>query len=533
MKTCILTIIKNEHQYLDEWIQYHLRLGIDHIFIFEDLDSISHKEITNKYPLVSLNSISELLTSQEQLYALQIKHTPGKNIQPFYIKKGLEYIKNYQVHYDWCFVIDIDEFVTLENSEDRLNELLNQYKDYEAVILSWKCYGANNYVNKPNYNIKRVVDTYTETLKGYVPVINFTALTKTCYNLNQYHIDDKCNVHQPDLSHNCCRTDLTTDRTRSIYKYIYLRHYITKSWEEFYQKRKNRGFFFGGSRRDLDAFFKMNPDMYHLRSQLIPEPDNDASVLVILPFIQRRMQGEEIYLALNSWKKFCTFKYKFIVVGTFDNNLRKAFPWVMFIPVESTFNQVGQYNPHLDIQNKINTIRVMFEDFYPGFIYMTDDIYAIKPFTLSDILTVHYHSNSFTGKESAPTNYWQHDKWKTRQLLDKEGKPHINYTTHFPFYFNFKKLNDLWEKYNMLKESYVFEDVYFNMIEHETPVLDNTIRLGIWNKDIYQRDFEGALANPNIKFVCNSVEGWSRELEESLKKVVGMTDENSSNSWNG
>ena len=147
---------------------------------------------------------------------------------------------------------------------------------------------------------------------------------------------------------------------------------------------------------------------------------------------------------------------------------------------------------------------------------MTDDIYAIKSFYLSDILTIHYHSLSFSGTESAPVNFWTHDKWKTRQLLDKEGLPHINYTTHFPFYFDFEKLNALWQKYNMLKESYVFEDVYFNAIEHEPPVIDSSIRLGIWSHSIYHKNFDKALMTPNIKFVCNSVKGWSKELENSL-----------------
>jgi hypothetical protein len=34
MTSCILTVIKNEHQYLDEWIKYHIDLGIDHIVKF-------------------------------------------------------------------------------------------------------------------------------------------------------------------------------------------------------------------------------------------------------------------------------------------------------------------------------------------------------------------------------------------------------------------------------------------------------------------------------------------------------------------
>ena len=62
MKSCILTVIKNEHQYLDEWIKYHLDLGINHIFIFEDINSDSHKDICDKYgDSVSLNGIENLL----------------------------------------------------------------------------------------------------------------------------------------------------------------------------------------------------------------------------------------------------------------------------------------------------------------------------------------------------------------------------------------------------------------------------------------------------------------------------------------
>lgn len=58
MKSCIFTVIKNEHEYLDEWIKYHLDLGINHIFIFEDVDSKSHKDITDKYgDKVTLNNV--------------------------------------------------------------------------------------------------------------------------------------------------------------------------------------------------------------------------------------------------------------------------------------------------------------------------------------------------------------------------------------------------------------------------------------------------------------------------------------------
>ena len=242
--------------------------------------------------------------------------------------------------------------------------------------------------------------------------------------------------------------------------------------------------------------------------------------LIILPYIQSRSQGNEIKLCLNGWKKNCLFDYHFVVIGEFDESLKNEFPWVEFISCPSLPKKDGQYNPHLDIQNKFKVVSRMYSQIYDGFIYMTDDKYAIKPFNLDDITKTHYHALEFVGNEKAPKSYWNYDKWKTRQLLDREGLPHINYTTHYPCYFEFKKMEEIRKKYNLLEESYVFDDVYFNYFKHEEPILDNTIRLGVWNKDIFKNEFQKAVDNPNIKFICNSVEGWSEELENNLEIIT-------------
>lgn len=123
-------------------------------------------------------------------------------------------------------------------------------------------------------------------------------------------------------------------------------------------------------------------------------------------------------------------------------------------------------------------------------------------------------------ERDAPASFWRHDKWKTRQLLDREGLPHVNYTSHHPYYLEFRRLREIWDRFNMLEESYVLDDVYFNYFSHEDPLPDTTVRLGVWNRDIFERDFENAVADPDIKFVCNSVDGWSRELEAAIDRIV-------------
>ena len=217
MKNCILTIIKNEHQYLEEWIDYHIKLGIDHLFIFQDIDSLSHSYITDKYDKVSLFDVGILLNDEEMQRVLYLKKTHNGNPQHIYFKNGLSYIKdNYD--YDWCYVIDNDEFLPSIN--------LTQYQDYDAIVLPWKCYGANGLINKPDYKDKGVIDTYTEEVKGFVPASYSTSLNKTCYNLTKYNHNFYYNNHIPNI---CCNYIKLED--------TYIRHYITKSWEEYVWKR--------------------------------------------------------------------------------------------------------------------------------------------------------------------------------------------------------------------------------------------------------------------------------------------------------
>ena len=520
VKTCILTIIKNEQEYLDEWLKYHLELGIDHIFIFEDIDSESHKDICDKYgDKVSLNGVFDILEAKDKERVIELKRTKASNPQYIYIKKGLSYVKNVcMCQYKWCFVIDNDEFITLGDVNSKLEKIVSLYQNYDAFIMSWKCYGANGLINKPDYTNKGIIDTYTEEIQGYIPTLTPQSLTKTCYNLDTYQEKYFLYTHQPSRCCKFCRTNFETNRNKVIYDNIYIRHYITKSWEEYVWKRTKRGFLYGKI-RDYDFFFKVNPDMEDKKEELIKYLEKQT--LVILPYKGSASQGNEIKLALRGWKKFCTFNYHFIVIGEYDEMLPKEFPWVEFIFCPQIAKKDGQYNQHLDVQHCMEVVMNKYYKVYDGFIWMVDDNYPIKSFQLEDITTIHYHSSDFNGNEKSPASYWSHDKWKTKQLLLNKNLPHVNYTTHYPCYFEFKKLKKIWDKFDMRNESYVLEDVYFNYYNHEETVLDSKIRLGIWHKDIFKREFQDAILNSDIKFVCNSVEGWSEELEEKLTEIIG------------
>ena len=262
MNICIFTVIKNEHLYLDEWIKYHLDLGIDHLFIFEDDGSESHKNITNKYSSnkVSLNSIDILPIDKSHVHNWQ------ESRQSIYNKEGLWWIKN-NYDYDWCFAIDCDEYITLSNDGDNITSVLNLYSDYDAVILQWQNYNANGHIYKPNYEEKGILDTYTQKCGKSINDAKCKT-TKLVYNFYTFKKHYFLGTHLCYDFCKWCKTDYSKELNKICYDNIYLRHYITKSWEEYVWKLKTRGMFHK-KHRNYEEFFEMNTDMKSMKKELL------------------------------------------------------------------------------------------------------------------------------------------------------------------------------------------------------------------------------------------------------------------------
>ena len=256
---CIVTVIKNEQNYLEEWIKYHLNLGIDHIFIFEDIGSKSHYEITSKYNKVSLNNIN-ILRPIDKCELRQIA----------YFQEAIQWIKN-NYNYDWCFAIDCDEYITLED-KNNIKSILDLYSDYDAVMLQWENYNANGHIFKPDYSKKGILDTYTQKCsKSKDPDWKNR---KVVYKLKSFEKRYFCGVHLCNKSIKWCKTDFSNKLNGNSYNNIYLRHYITKSWEEYVWKLKIRGMF--SSHRNYDDFFYMNPDLLDKKEELLKIAENNV-----------------------------------------------------------------------------------------------------------------------------------------------------------------------------------------------------------------------------------------------------------------
>lgn len=239
-KFYICAIIKDEHNYLAEWIEHHLSLGFDEIYLFEDFGSKSHKEITDNYPQVVLDTC-------DNYFEIKRDYDVG------WARQTRLYQKFLNEHRDegWCAFIDIDEYIVF-NDGYTLQSLTEEYKDEYGIALYWKQFNANGRL----YRAERVVETYTQacncvsqdTYHAFKSLVN---MHKARIFWSQHLIEHLADVNGETLSH--------SKPTKANFAKVQLNHYFCKSYEDWCD-RFVRGDL-APSHRKFEQFFENNPEM--------------------------------------------------------------------------------------------------------------------------------------------------------------------------------------------------------------------------------------------------------------------------------
>ena len=89
----ICGIFKNEAPYLKEWIEYHLLIGIDHFYLYNNNSEDDYKSILQPYIKKGLITLTEWPDIPGQISAY--KH----------------WYENYRHETKWCTFLDLDEFL--------------------------------------------------------------------------------------------------------------------------------------------------------------------------------------------------------------------------------------------------------------------------------------------------------------------------------------------------------------------------------------------------------------------------------------
>ncbi|MDR2602886.1 MAG: glycosyltransferase family 92 protein [Spirochaetaceae bacterium] len=215
----IAAIAKNEAPYIREWIEYHLIVGVDKFYIYDNESEDGLKKILQPYIESGI---------------VEYKYIRGKSKQIYAYNKTLTRVRNKTY---WLALIDIDEFI-VPVSEKTIPDFLKGFEDFPAVHINWLVYGSSGRKTKTNGLVIERFKDHSET--------DFyqNRFTKAIVNPRKTII---INVHGSTYIHGALgvKSDQTAEQNISVsasihYDKIRINHYYGKSYEEFLNK-KNRG----------------------------------------------------------------------------------------------------------------------------------------------------------------------------------------------------------------------------------------------------------------------------------------------------
>lgn len=202
MKVALTCIARDEDNYIEEWINYNLKLGFDDIFIYQ------HNWRCN----VEKNNVHKI-------------EYDGKDIQ---VAAYNHFIQNNHSIYDWVAFFDVDEFLVLKKHKN-IKSFLSNYKDQNAIGINWVLFGDNNLTFDGRYS---VLERFTKRSKQASDLVK--CIVKTNPNIN-YGIHNPHNCIITDTHYNNFYGDRNDKRKIDIAQ---INHYYCKTWSEWEIKKK-------------------------------------------------------------------------------------------------------------------------------------------------------------------------------------------------------------------------------------------------------------------------------------------------------
>ena len=134
MRVAVVTIAKNEDNYIDEWMQYNFLLGVDDIFIYQNDWRYSGKYLTSDkvHPIEWDGSCKQL---------------PAYN----------DFLENKSKNIDFGVFIDVDEFICIKDGISSIKDYLSQciatsQRPFCGIALNWRFFGDSRLTEVKNNN---------------------------------------------------------------------------------------------------------------------------------------------------------------------------------------------------------------------------------------------------------------------------------------------------------------------------------------------------------------------------------------------
>ena len=276
----ICMIAKDENLYIKEFVKHYKNLGFKKIFLYDNND-LNGENFTN------------VLDSEMTSKFVEITDIRGKQKHQY-----IAYNDCYQKHlnnYSWFLLVDTDEFLYIKNNIS-LNEFLNnpKFKKCQSISINYKEFGDSDlffYDNRTVQERFKINFRYIACMKSFVK----GGIKRAIMDIHRpYNIKKFCNSEGKFINPKDYATNELEIKSAEI------RHYITKSLNEFYKRlikgwphvKYNSSDYYYFVDHRIEYFFNLNKitrEKFNLLSPLI------KSQILLNNLIKQLNDSEKLY----------------------------------------------------------------------------------------------------------------------------------------------------------------------------------------------------------------------------------------------
>jgi hypothetical protein len=235
----IICIAKKEHDYIEEFIKYHLALGFKFIYLYDNEDIPTYQILLSKYK----NNIKFI-------------HLPFNNYHiPVQYMALDHFINNFLFNINITHVahIDIDEFIVLKKHKN-ICDFIEEYivGDCEGIGMNWRFFGSNGRNEKTNEPVTRRF-----TMCELQSNMHIKTLFKKDYfkSFNSCHDVNLSKGYIKSTNNSIIKGPFCNNIDNSV---IQLNHYKCKTLPEFrYIRTRQRADIIGDIHEDVDENFRI------------------------------------------------------------------------------------------------------------------------------------------------------------------------------------------------------------------------------------------------------------------------------------
>ena len=212
---------KNENLYLKEWLDYHIKVGVDHFYLFNQCGSEESWRILKPYQeqgFVTVHDWTKISSKHEG---------PTKFFQKDKNHMGYNHTaRSYRNQTEWLLKIDLDEFLFMTDETQSIRSWLTHLskKSIRKIRVPRIDFGSNNHLNIPEGEVLENFTRREESPSNYKDMSNTDYLTSNAHNTSSHRWSYRWfsggKTIRPDP-----------------FKELRINHYYTKSKEEYFNRQ--------------------------------------------------------------------------------------------------------------------------------------------------------------------------------------------------------------------------------------------------------------------------------------------------------